>query len=60
MEEQADMSSIKFVPILQNDYIKFIQRLLSFYSYNFKQATAGILDDEPTIEEELEMGFTGI
>lgn len=54
------MSSIKFVPILSNDYVKFIQRLLSFYSYNFKQATAGILDEEPTIEEELEMGFTGI
>ena len=45
MEEMADMSAIKFVPILQADYTKFLLRLLSFYSYNFKQATADVSDE---------------
>ena len=30
------MSALSFIN-LSNDYIKFIQRLLSFYAYNFKQ-----------------------
>lgn len=60
MEEQADMSAIKFVPILTADYIKFVQRLLSFYSYNFKQATADIVDEEQmTLEEEIELELSG-
>lgn len=32
----GDMSALSFIN-LSNDYIKFIQRLLSFYAYNFKQ-----------------------
>ena len=60
MEEQADMSAIKFIPILTADYIKFVQRLLSFYSYNFKQATADIVDEEQmTLEEEIELELSG-
>jgi hypothetical protein len=31
----GDMSALSFIN-LSNDYIKFIQRLLSFYAYNFK------------------------
>ena len=60
MEEHADMSAIKFIPILTADYIKFVQRLLSFYSYNFKQATADIVDEEQmTLEEEIELELSG-
>ena len=60
MEEYADMSAIKFVPILTADYIKFVQRLLSFYSYNFKQATADVADEEKmTLEEEIELELAG-
>lgn len=60
LSEQADMSAIKFVPILSTDYIKFVQRLLSFYSYNFKQATADVPDEEQfSLEEELNMGLEG-
>ena len=33
------MSSLNYMSI-SNDYIKFLQRILSFYSYNFKQATS--------------------
>ena len=32
----ADMQTLKFLPI-NSDYIKYLQRLLIFYSYNFKQ-----------------------
>lgn len=31
------MSALSFIS-MNNDYIKFVLRLLSFYSYNFKQA----------------------
>ena len=34
----GDMSTLSFVT-MSNDYIKFILRLLSFYSYNFKQTS---------------------
>ena len=55
------MSTIKFIPILTSDYIKFVQRLLSFYSYNFKQATADIVDEEQmTLEEEIELELSGM
>lgn len=30
------MSALSFIS-MNNDYIKFVLRLLSFYSYNFKQ-----------------------
>ena len=32
----VDMSALKFAPGISSDYVRFLQRLLIFYSYNTK------------------------
>ena len=33
------MSALKFNPAISSDYVRFLQRLLIFYSYNAKQSS---------------------
>lgn len=35
-EDQIDMSALKFSPGISSDYVRFLQRLMIFYSYNAK------------------------
>ena len=39
---KGDMSALSFMSLGGGDYLKFMQRLLSFYSYNYKLATQSL------------------
>ena len=38
-QKKVDMSALKFSPTISSDFMRFMQRLLIFYSYNLKQVS---------------------